>query len=95
MLACFARSLKDPFPPSRIAAINAIAATQQFYTIAETGTRVLPTIAQATVDPEKSVREQAFRVVKGFLSKLEKVSDDPTLKVRLEAVFTVQNILIF
>jgi len=30
------------------------------------------------------VREQAFRVVKGFLSKLEKVSDDPTLKEEME-----------
>ena len=39
LLACFARGLKDPFPPSRIAAINAIAATQQFYTVQETGAR--------------------------------------------------------
>ena len=73
LLACFSRSLKDPFPPSRIAAINAVAATQQFYTVAETGARVLPTLAMATVDPEKSVRDQAFRVVRGFLGKLEKV----------------------
>ena len=42
---------------------------------------MLPTLAQATVDPEKSVRDQAFRVVKGFLSKLENVSEDPSLKV--------------
>ena len=33
LLSCFARSLKDPFPPSRIAALNAIAATQQYYTV--------------------------------------------------------------
>ena len=75
LFACFSRSLKDPFPPSRIAGINAIAATQQFYTVAETGARVLPTLAAVTVDPEKNVRDQAFRVVKGFLSKLEKVSE--------------------
>jgi hypothetical protein len=32
--ACFfAAKLKDPFPPARIAAINALAATQQYYTI--------------------------------------------------------------
>ena len=76
--------MKDPFPPSRIAGINAIAATQQFYTVAETGTRVLPTLAMVTIDPEKSVRDQGFRVVKGFLSKLEKVSDDPSLKEEME-----------
>lgn len=84
LLACFSRSLKDPFPPSRIAGINAIAATQQFYTVAETGGRVLPTLAQVTVDPEKGVRDQAFRVVKGFLSKLEKVSEDPSMREEME-----------
>ena len=31
------------------------------------------------MDPEKAVREQALRVIKGFLSKLEKVSEDPSL----------------
>ena len=84
LFACFFRSLKDPFPPSRIAGINAIAATQQFYTVAETGARVLPTLAAVTVDPEKSVRDQAFRVVKGFLGKLEKVSEDPELREEME-----------
>ena len=84
LLACFSRSLKDPFPPSRIAGINAIAATQQFYTVMETGARVLPTLASVTVDPEKSVRDQAFRVVKGFLGKLEKVSEDPELREEME-----------
>ena len=84
LFACFSRSLKDPFPPSRIAGINAIAASQQFYTVAETGARVLPTLAAVTVDPEKSVRDQAFRVVKGFLGKLEKVSEDPELREEME-----------
>ena len=58
LLGCFSRALKDPFPPSRIAAINAIAATQQFYTVAETGCRVTVVLAPATVDPEKAVRDQ-------------------------------------
>ena len=78
-MACFARGLEDLFPPSRIASINAIAATQQFYTVQETGSRVLPVLALATVDPEKAVREQALRVIRGFLGKLEKVSEDPSL----------------
>ena len=58
LLGCFSRALKDPFPPSRIAAINAIAATQQFYTVAETGSRVVVVLAPAVVDPEKPVRDQ-------------------------------------
>merc|ERR1719470_616415 len=84
LLACFTRGLKDPFPPSRIAAINAIAATQHFYTVAETGCRVLPILGASTVDPEKPVRDQALRVIRGFLGKLEKVSEDPTLKEEME-----------
>jgi len=84
LLACFSRGLKDPFPPSRIASINAIAATQQFYTVQETGSRVLPVLAPATVDPEKAVREQALRVIRGFLGKLEKVSEDPSLAEEMD-----------
>ena len=53
-------------------------------TVAETGGRILPILAQVTVDPEKGVRDQAFRVVKGFLSKLEKVSEDPGLREEME-----------
>jgi len=84
LLPCFSRGLKDPFPPSRIAAINAIAATQHFYTVAETGCRVLPVLGPSTVDPEKPVRDQALKVIKGFLGKLEKVSEDPTLREEME-----------
>ena len=64
LLGCFSRALKDPFPPSRIAAINAIAATQQFYTVAETGSRVVVVLAPAVVDPEKPVRDQVSQEVK-------------------------------
>ena len=64
LLLCFSRALKDPFPPSRIAAINAIAATQQFYTVAETGSRVVVVLAPAVVDPEKPVRDQVSQEVK-------------------------------
>lgn len=84
LLGCFSRALKDPFPPSRIAAINAIAATQQFYTVGETGSRVVVVLAPALVDPEKPVRDQAFRVLRGFLGKLEKVSEDPGLREEME-----------
>lgn len=55
--------MRDPFPPARIAAINALAATQQFYTIAETSTRILPALCHALVDPELPVRKQAFKVI--------------------------------
>jgi hypothetical protein len=58
----FTAKLKDPFPPARIAAINALAATQQYYTIQETSSRILPILCAVMTDPEKPVREQAFKV---------------------------------
>ena len=58
----FQGRLKDPFPPARISAINALAATQEFYTVAETSGRVVPILCPLMSDPEKPVREQAFKV---------------------------------
>ena len=58
----FAAKLKDPFPPARIGAINALAATQQYYTIQDTSSRILPMLCAVMTDPEKPVREQAFKV---------------------------------
>ena len=40
----------------------ALAATQEFYTIAETSGRVVPILCPLMSDPEKPVREQAFKV---------------------------------
>lgn len=46
----------------------------------EIANRVLPALCSLTVDPEKSVRDPAFKTIKGFLGKLEKVSEDPSLR---------------
>ena len=81
----FPGKLRDPFPPCRIASINALAATQSFYTLAETGTKVLPAICTTLTDPEEPVRKQGFKVARGFIDKLQQVSDDPSLKEEMEA----------
>lgn len=60
--------------------ILALAATQQYYLLTEVSWRILPSLCQLTMDPEKTVRDSAFRTIKGFLGKLEKVSEDPTLR---------------
>lgn len=58
----------------------AFSATQQYYSLLEVSTRVLPALCQITVDPEKRVRDITFRTIKGFLGKLESVSKNPSLK---------------
>jgi SCY1-like protein 1 len=77
--------MRDQFPPARIAGILALSATQNFYTLRDTATKVMPALCHLTMDPEKSVREQAFKALKGFVSKIEKVSEDPTLATQMEA----------
>ncbi|VDK58260.1 unnamed protein product [Anisakis simplex] len=55
LINAFTRSLKDPFPPSRMASILALSATQQYYSLIEVATRVVPALAPLTCDPEKQV----------------------------------------
>lgn len=60
--------------------ILALAATQQYYPLSAVSQVVLPALCVLTSDPEREVRDHAFKVIKGFLGKLEKVSEDPSLK---------------
>jgi len=62
-----------------------LSATQNFYSLRECATRVMPALCHLIMDPEKQVRDQAFKALKGFVSKLEKVSEDPTLVEQMEA----------
>lgn len=63
-----------------VAGILALAATQQYFLLSEVAIRILPALCPLTADPEKSVRDPAFKTIRGFLGKLERVSDDPTLR---------------
>ncbi|KAF3838524.1 hypothetical protein F7725_010292 [Dissostichus mawsoni] len=73
-----------PFPASRSAGVLGFAATHNFYSITESASRILPTLCTITVDPDKSVRDQAFKAIKSFLTKLETVSEDPTKLAEIE-----------
>lgn len=85
LISAFIRAMRDPFPPARSAGVLALAATQQYFLLSEVATRILPALCQLTVDPEKNVRDNVFRTIKGFLGKLEKVSEDPGLRESMEA----------
>lgn len=85
LISAFVRAMRDTFPPARNAGILALAATQQYYLLSDVSTRILPALCHLTMDPEKSVRDSVFRTIKGFLGKLEKVSEDPTLRESMEA----------
>uniref|UniRef100_A0A8C9ZLN4 N-terminal kinase-like protein n=1 Tax=Sander lucioperca TaxID=283035 RepID=A0A8C9ZLN4_SANLU len=84
LISAFSRATKDPFPASRSAGVLGFAATHNFYSLTEIAARILPTLCAVTVDPDKSVRDQAFKAIKSFLSKLETVSEDPTKLADME-----------
>nr|XP_040031071.1 N-terminal kinase-like protein [Gasterosteus aculeatus aculeatus] len=84
LISAFCRATKDPFPASRSAGVLGFAATHNFYSVTEIAARILPTLCATTVDPDKSVRDQAFKAIKSFLSKLEIVSEDPTQLADIE-----------
>uniref|UniRef100_A0A0N5AYC8 N-terminal kinase-like protein n=1 Tax=Syphacia muris TaxID=451379 RepID=A0A0N5AYC8_9BILA len=85
LIAAFTRAMKDPFPPSRIAAVLALSATQQYYSLVEVANKILPALSPLTCDPEKQVRSQSFKALRGFLEKLEKASENPEMIAELEA----------
>uniref|UniRef100_A0A915PQJ7 Protein kinase domain-containing protein n=1 Tax=Setaria digitata TaxID=48799 RepID=A0A915PQJ7_9BILA len=85
LISAFTRALKDPFPPARMAAILALSATQQYYSLIEVANRILPALSPMTCDQEKQVRDQSFKALHGFIEKLEKASENPELVAELEA----------
>uniref|UniRef100_A0A667ZTB8 N-terminal kinase-like protein n=1 Tax=Myripristis murdjan TaxID=586833 RepID=A0A667ZTB8_9TELE len=84
LISAFSRATKDPFPASRSAGVLGFAATHNYYSVTESAARILPTLCTLTVDPDKTVRDQAFKAIKSFLSKLETVSEDPTKLAEIE-----------
>ncbi|KRY72819.1 N-terminal kinase-like protein, partial [Trichinella pseudospiralis] len=85
LIPSFCRSMKDPFPPARIAGILALSATEQFYPLKSVAVAILPSLTVLMIDPEKQVRENAFRSCKGFMEKLEKASENPEIIPKLES----------
>ncbi|XP_066575055.1 N-terminal kinase-like protein [Amia ocellicauda] len=84
LISAFSRATKDPFSASRAAGVLGFAATHSYYSAADSACRVLPALCTLTIDPDKSVRDQAFKAIKSFLTKLEAVSEDPSKLAELE-----------
>ena len=85
-MTAFLRALKDPFPPARIAGVEAIVTTQAFFSVGDISTRILPALCVVTVDKEKIVRDQVFRAIRLLLTRLEKISEDPQAAAEQEKV---------
>ncbi|THD27748.1 N terminal kinase protein like [Fasciola hepatica] len=78
MLSAFLRVTRDPFTPSRRAAVASLAATQGYYTTEQLACKLLPCLSFLTLDPEKPIRDDAFRTIRGIIELLEQISEDPS-----------------
>ncbi|XP_052275886.1 N-terminal kinase-like protein isoform X2 [Dreissena polymorpha] len=84
LCSAFLRSIKDPFPPARQAGIIGMGSTQHLFTMADIANRLMPPLCAMTLDPEKPVRDTAFKTLKSFMERLEKLSEDPEVLHELE-----------
>uniref|UniRef100_A0ACB8G835 Uncharacterized protein n=2 Tax=Sphaerodactylus townsendi TaxID=933632 RepID=A0ACB8G835_9SAUR len=55
-----------------------------FFAMNDCAFKILPVLCTLTMDTEKSVRDQAFKAIRSFLTKLETVSEDPAQLTELE-----------
>ncbi|KJE91875.1 SCY1 protein kinase, variant 1 [Capsaspora owczarzaki ATCC 30864] len=83
LVAAFSRALKDTSPHSRIAGLMAFQATSEYYSGNELAMKILPNISPLLIDPEKAVRDQAFKTFQAALAKVEEFAStlpatDPT-----------------
>ena len=85
----FVRCLRDPHPPARLAAINSLRSTQVFYPLQNTATQVMPALCHLTIDQEKKVRDEAFKLLKEFIDKVHRVSENPTVIDEIESELEV------
>jgi len=58
-----------------MAGLMSFTATQDYYSIEDIATKIIPCLAFLTIDPIKEVRVNAFIAIKTFLKRLEKVSE--------------------
>lgn len=77
LIPAFLRALRDPFPPARTAGVMGFLASVDFFSLKDCAVKILPALCTLSMDPERKVRDQVFKVIKLLLVKLEKASEDP------------------
>ena len=75
LLPAYVRSMKDPFAPCRMAALQSTIKTKEQFQMVDISTKVLPAITPLLLDPMPDVRAEAFKVVDTLLGMLRIESD--------------------
>ena len=71
LLPAFARAAKDPHAPCRLASLRSTTLCQEYFTLDELATKVLPACMPLVLDGVGDVRSAAFDVIDEFLEKLK------------------------
>ena len=70
LVTAFGRALKDPFVPSRLAALMALASTAEYFGPQETCGKILGTVAPSLIDKDRAVRNEAAKTMAIFMEKV-------------------------
>lgn len=71
LLPAFARAAKDPHAPCRLASLRSTTLCQEYFSLDELATKVLPACMPLVLDGVGDVRSAAFEVIDEFLRKLK------------------------
>lgn len=71
LIVAFGRALKDPFVESRLAALRALEACDDYFGIQEICSKILGTLAPALVDSDQRVRQEAFKTFNKYFEKVK------------------------
>lgn len=71
LLASLLRTLRDPFPPARQAAIAALSANENLFNYKNCAIKIMPSLCPSTVDSNINVRKLALKSLKLFLERGE------------------------
>ncbi|GAA6019640.1 hypothetical protein JCM11491_002836 [Sporobolomyces phaffii] len=74
LIPAFARSLRDPFVPARIAGLMALMAGTDGWDKEDLAGKVIPSVGICLVDKEKAVRDQGFKAIDMFVRKCEQLT---------------------
>ena len=78
ILPAFVRALKDPFAPCRLAVLQVMSGTFEFFDPQGLAGKLLPSITIHLLDSDTNVRKEAFKVCESLLKTLKVESDKMT-----------------
>lgn len=78
ILPAFVRALKDPFAPCRLAVMQVMVGTFEYFDPQGLAGKLLPSITVHLLDSDTNVRKEAFKVCDQLLKKLRVESDKMT-----------------